>query len=383
MELSKINNNFYEKINSSRKFESLQSCLKKINKEYINKLPKLFFTYMDKNLKFDIYENQLKNLFNYQFNEKVIFEKLNAQYEKEKNKINISLFEISSNEFYYKNYKNDSIKIVNYKNADADKEDDDNFDKFKEELQGWFDVNSKSENVINIIIMNFEKFNKYGLLIINDLTFKVKNGKDYILFYKNEDWIPTSLKSVEKIKIDKIEEILNLEIIKLKAKKLFMKKKLRLFLNYVDRLFEKKIITNDEKENESKTYLDELVFKINQEWAIFYNYDICKFYVNAIDVNKLKQLINEIYSKINVSGFKNDIINLIINKLNKNLSFMNKDNNSELRDKIINIYKIKFNSEKSFFSNIFYKYFEKKYTDIKKIMKNDFINQFLDKVKYK
>ena len=383
LELSKINNNFYEKINSSRKFESFQSCLKKINKGYINKLPKLFFTYMDKNLKFDIYENQLKNLFNYQFNEKAIFEKLNAQYEKEKNKINISLFEISSNEFYYKNYKNDSIKIVNYKNADADKEDDDNFDKFKEELQGWFDVNSKSENVINIIIMNFEKFNKYGLLIINDLTFKVKNGKDYILFYKNEDWIPTSLKSVEKIKIDKIEEILNLEIIKLKAKKLFMKKKLRLFLNYVDRLFEKKIITNDEKENESKTYLDELVFKINQEWAIFYNYDICKFYVNAIDVNKLKQLINEIYSKINVSGFKNDIINLIINKLNKNLSFMNKDNNSELRDKIINIYKIKFNSEKSFFSNIFYKYFEKKYTDIKKIMKNDFINQFLDKIKYK
>ena len=224
MKLSEINNNFYEKINSSRKFESFQSCLKKINKEYINKLPKLFFTYMDKNLKFDIYENQLKNLFNYQFNEKAIFEKLNAQYEKEKNKINISLFEISSNEFYYKNYKNDSIKIVNYKNADADKEDDDNFDKFKEELQGWFDVNSKSENVINIIIMNFEKFNKYGLLIINDLTFKVKNGKNYILLYKNEDWIPTSLKSVEKIKIDKIEEILNLEIIKLKAKKLFMKK---------------------------------------------------------------------------------------------------------------------------------------------------------------
>jgi hypothetical protein len=62
---------------------------------------------------------------------------------------------------------------------------------------------------------------------------------------------------------------------------------------------------------------------------------------------------------------------------------MNKDNNSELRDKIINIYKIKFNSEKSFFSNIFYKYFEKKYTDIKKIMKNDFINQFLDKINYK
>ena len=99
---------------------------------------------------------------------------------------------------------------------------------------------------------------------------------------------------------------------------------------------------------------------------------ICKSNNNIIDLNSLKQLINEIYSNIDVSGFKKDIINSIIKKLNENLSFINEKYEPELKNKIINIYEIKFNSEKSFFNNIFYKYFEKKYTIIKKTMKNDY-----------
>ena len=389
MKLSEINNNFYDKINASRKLESFRSCLKNINKNYINKLPNLFFKYLDKNLNFSIYEKKLKDIFNFQFDANKIYEKLNNQYQKEKNenKINISLLEISnSNNFHYNNYQNNDIQIVKYKDVNADNTDNDSIETYKKELNRWFDENSKSKNDINIIIINSEKFNVYGLHTLAKLTTKEISEKNYILFYKKEDWFPIineSLVYTEKIKIDKIEDILNLDILKLNKKKQFMRKKLYLFFNYVDKLLKNKIILdnddNDEN-NENDNYLDELLIKINQEWAIYSNYDISKFNINVIDGNKLKQLINEIYSNIYISEFKNDIINTIIKILGENLSFTNE---IELRGKIINIYKIKFNSETSLFKNIFYKYFEKKYIIFKKIIKNDFIEKFLDNEKDK
>ena len=150
-----------------------------------------------------------------------------------------------------------------------------------------------------------------------------------------------------------------------------MRKKLYLFFNYVDKLLKNKIILdnddNDEN-NENDNYLDELLVKINQEWAIYSNYDISEFNKNVVGIKELKKLINEIYSNIYISEFKNDIINTIIKILSK---------------KLINIYKIKFNSETSLFKNIFYKYFEKKYIIFKKIIKNDFIEKFLDNEKDK
>ena len=252
-------------------------------------------------------------------------------------------------------------------------------------MHRWFDENSKSKNDINIniIIINSEKFNVYGLYTLAKLATKEISEKNYILFYKKEDWLPIineSLVYTEKIKIDKIEDILNLDILKLNKKKQFMRKKLYLFMSYVGKLLENKIIKNDDEKNENNNYLDELLVKINQEWAIYYNYDISKFNINVIDGNKLKQLINEIYSNIYISEFKNDIINTIIKILSENLYFTNE---IELLGKIINIYEIKFNSEKSFFKNIFYKYFEKKYIIFKKIIKNDFIEKFLDNEKDK
>ena len=250
-------------------------------------------------------------------------------------------------------------------------------------MHRWFDENSKSKNDINIIIINSEKFNIYGLHILEKLITKEISEKNYILFYKKEDWFPIindSLVYTEKIKIDKIEDILNLDILKLNKKKQFMRKKLYLFMSYVGKLLENKINKNDDEKNENNNYLDELLVKINQEWAIYSNYDISEFNINVIDGNKLKQLINEIYSNIYISEFKNDIINTIIKILGENLSFTNE---IELLGKIINIYKIKFNSETSLFKNIFYKYFEKKYIIFKKIIKNDFIEKFLDNEKDK
>ena len=165
-----------------------------------------------------------------------------------------------------------------------------------------------------------------------------------------------------------------------------MRKKLYLFFNYVDKLLKNKIILdnddNDEN-NENDNYLDELLVKINQEWAIYSNYDISEFNKNVIDINELKKLINEIYSKIDVSRFKDDTIESIIEKLSKKLTFINEKYEPDLKDRIINIYKIKFNSETSLFKNIFYKYFEKKYIIFKKIIKNDFIEKFLDNEKDK
>ena len=68
--------------------------------------------------------------------------------------INIALYEISSHEFYYENYKNknNNIKIVNYKKANANKTEMNYIIAFKEELKDWFYINSKSKNVINIVI---------------------------------------------------------------------------------------------------------------------------------------------------------------------------------------------------------------------------------------
>ena len=256
-------------------------------------------------------------------------------------------------------------------------------------MHRWFDENSKSKNDINIIIINSEKFNIYGLHILEKLITKEISEKNYILFYKKEDWFPIindSLVYTEKIKIDKIEDILNLDILKLNKKKQFMRKKLYLFFNYVDKLLKNKIILdnddNDEN-NENDNYLDELLVKINQEWAIYSNYDISEFNKNVININELKNLINEIYSKIEVSKFKYDTIESIINILSKKLTFINEKYEPNLKDRIINIYKIKFNSETSLFKNIFYKYFEKKYIIFKKIIKNDFIEKFLDNEKDK
>ena len=240
-----------------------------------------------------------------------------------------------------------------------------------------------------IIILNLEKFNFYAIYTLQELITKEISEKNYILFYKKQDWfsaINDSLVYTEKIKIDDIKQILNLDILKLNKKKQFMRKKLYLFFNYVDKLLKNKIILdnddNDEN-NENDNYLDELLVKINQEWAIYSNYDISEFNKNVIDINELKKLINEIYSKIDVSIFKDDTIESIIKKLGKKLTFINGKYEPDLKDRIINIYKIKFNSETSLFKNMFYKYFEKKYIIFKKIIKNDFIEKFLDNEKDK
>ena len=308
------------------------------------------------------------------------------QEEKNKNKINISLLEISdSDNFYYNNYENNDIQIVDYKNANANNIDRNSIEKYKKDLHSWIKENSKSKNVINIIIINFDIFNVYSLLIFYELENNVNKKKDYIIFYKEEFFIHIKhlVTSIEKIKIDKIKDILNLDIIKFNLKKQFMRKKLYLFMNYVGKLLENKIILNNDENNEHDNYLDELLIKINQEWAIYYNYDISEFNNNVIDGNKLKELINKIGSNINVSGFKKNIIDTIIKKLSKNLSFINEKHEPNLKDRINNIYEIKFKSEKLSFDNIFYKYFEKKYTIFKKKLKNDFIDKFLDKIKDK
>ena len=44
-----------------------------------------------------------------------------------------------------------------------------------------------------------------------------------------------------------------------------MRKKLYLFLNYVDKLLENKIILINDENNENNNNLDELLIKINQE----------------------------------------------------------------------------------------------------------------------
>ena len=86
LKLNEINNNFYGKINTYRQLESFRNCIKKINKNYLNKLPKLFFKHIEENLEFDFYEKQLKDIFNFQFNAYKIYEKLNNQYQSRRKK---------------------------------------------------------------------------------------------------------------------------------------------------------------------------------------------------------------------------------------------------------------------------------------------------------
>ena len=114
------------------------------------------FYILDKNLNFSIYEKKLKDIFNFKFDSNIIYEKLYNKYKEEKNenKINISLLEISnSNNFHYNNYQNNDIKIVKYKDVNADNTDIVSFETYKKELNRWFDENSKSKNDINIIIL--------------------------------------------------------------------------------------------------------------------------------------------------------------------------------------------------------------------------------------
>ena len=380
LKLSEINENFYEKINASRKLESFRKCLKKINNDFIIKLPSLFFKYIKDNIKFDNYEEELKRILNIQFkNQNEIYEKLNNLYQNEKDKyiINISLYELSDSKFYFfEKYHDDKIKIINYKGKEVNK----NYDKtFSKDIEEWFNNNIKSKNLINIIIMNFTKYNKYITTILSKLN-DSENKQNYILFYKKElsELIQDAYEDIEGIIFEQTNDILKNKIIELKAKKQYMQRKIYLFINYVDKLLKNKIIINkDENEINNNNYLNELAIKINQDLSIYYNYDISKYNENVIDLKKLIKLINEIYSNIDVSQFKNKIINSIIERVNKKLLIYENDN-IVLQSKVINIYKIKFDNAQLIFDNMFYKYFLKKYIQFKRVIKETLINNFLN-----
>ena len=383
LKLSEINKNFYEKINASRKLESFRNCLKKINKDFINKLPNLFSKYIDKNIKFDNYETKLKEIFNIQFkNKKQIYEKLSNQYKNEKNKyiIFIAIYELSNSKFYFENFKSDKIKIINYKKADINKTGLKDLEEFEKELHDWFNINSKYGNIINFIVMNFKEYNPYIVKIFNEfLKINDNQKQNYILYFPKELFtlIQGFLNNIKGLSFNEINEILNTQIIESKAKKQYMQKKLYLLINYVDKLLKNKIIINKDENNKNNSYLDELIIKINQDLSVYYNYDICKYNENVINSMELKNLINNIYSTINVSKFKTDIINLIIKKLNKKLSKFTSDD-FILQAKVMNIYKMKFDNSQQIFNNIFYKYFLEKFNNIKKIIKDTLIYNFLN-----
>ena len=135
----------------------------------------------------------------------------------------------------------------------------------------------------------------------------------------------------------------------------------------------------DKVENERNNYLDDLVIKIEQELAIFYNFDISKYNINVIDLEKLKKFINDIYITIDISKFKEDIIDKIIKSIKKNLLFINK-NDFTFESKINDIFKTKFINNQTLFANIYLKHFQKKYNSIKKIIKADIINNIIDSI---
>ena len=382
LKLSEINNNFYKKINSSRKLESFRSCLKKIDKEYIEKLPNLFSNQISKNIKFDIYLNELKNILNIKFNNRdEILNKLNVQYQKEKDKniTYISLCEISDCGFYFEDFKNDNIKIINYKKADANNKDiDEDIIPFRDEIKNWFKFNTETKSIINLIIINLKGYSNYVLQTLSEF-FNVGNKKDYILFYNQEsETIKEYVCFGKKIQFKEISEILNLDIIKQKTKKQFMQRKLYLFINYVDKLLKNRIIINNDENIQEGNYLDNLIRKINQDLAIYYNYDICKYNDKVIDLNKLKEFINKMYSNVNTSEFINNMVVCVIKKINKKSFF--KENDIELHNKIIDIYKQKFSNSKLRLQNIFYKYFEKRFNSLKRIIKETIINDFIKSV---
>ena len=381
LNLSEINSKFYEKINSSRKLESLRKCLRKINKEYINKIPSLFFKYINDNIKFNNYQNGLRNILNVHLsNSKLIYEKLKNQYIKEKNNniAHISIYEISDSDFFFEKKQINKIKIINYKKEKINKEKD-KIDVFEKNFKNWIDDNSKSYDLINLIILNFNKGNRYIVRVFYH-TDKLENRKNFTLCYKSElSEIIKSLDSSDGLEFNDVQDILNEDIIKIKVKNQFMKKKLNLFINYVDKLLRNKIIVNEVNNiNKNNKYLEELAIKINQELAIYYNYDICKYNENVIDLTKLKNLIFNIYSNIDVKKFQVDLINKILKILNNKLSFI-KEYDFVLQNKIIDLYQTKFSKAQFIFENLFYKYFIKKYYSLKKVKKNIIIDNFLDK----
>ena len=124
LKLSEINNNFYKKINASRKIQSFRACLKNINKDYINKLPSLFSKYINHNITIDNYEQKLKEIFKIEFkNKEEISKRLKEQYEKEKDNFSlyVSIYEISDSGLFFEKYENDKIKIINYKKQEINK----------------------------------------------------------------------------------------------------------------------------------------------------------------------------------------------------------------------------------------------------------------------
>ena len=227
--------------------------------------------------------------------------------------------------------------------------------------------------------MNFTKYNKYFITFLSKIN-DLENKQNYILFYKKElsQLIQDAYEDIEGFVFEQVNDVLKNKIIELKAKKQYMQKKINLFINYVDKFLKNKIIINKDKNDmDNNTYLNELTIKINQDLSIYYNYDISKHNESVIDLKKLIKLINEIYSNIDVSQFKNQIINSIIERINKKI-LIYKNDNIVLHSKVFNIFKTKFDNAQIIFNNMFYKYFLRKNIQFKRVIKETLINNFLN-----
>ena len=378
LKFSETENNYYKNINSSKTVELLRNTLRKINKNYINKLPNLFMSFLNRNISLNLINEELKEIMNIQAQKnKELYKKLNKQYETEKKtfRINISIYEITCNP-YFEKFENEEIKITHYKNTIINSSTND--DTFIMDLVNWFELNSKSKSIIKIIILdNIRDINNKLLFGFMNKIYDYEKENNLIIFYeKSLDLLLDFIKSMKIIKFSSKEDILTPKFIEKIKKSQYIYTKLNIFMNYVDKILNNKIIIDDNFQLKDN-YIDNLLLKIEQDLSIFYNYNIGNYNEIIINKEKLRKSILNIANKINFKDFKLLIMNNIKEMIKQKLSFLcNKK--KEIYNKINQAYEKKFENNKLLFSNIYYKYFEKVYNSIiKKDIKNKLINNII------
>lgn len=373
LKFSELYNTFYKHILINSNIQALRKGLSYMNKKFINSIPSLYFSYLNKKIdKNKVKEIFLQNInlninFNYEYIGKI---KKEFQNIKDEYIPSVSIFEITSQDLMFKNMEKNINKIINYKGIKYEQNTQLNFNNIKEEFDLWLIENEYS---IKIVIYNTYDLdiNIHGIFYILDYSI----SKDFVLVINDDLEKYTNLfkiiyytfKYAEKFQIN-IDKIIEIE-----KYGHYLLTKMNFQYNYFDKILKKRLIVQNKDELENKDFLNLFIDKINQDISIYASMNITNINDIFFDAEKIKKNINEL------NQFRDNFISDEKHHILK--KFNNKNSFSDFINANINIEEAlekKFNNYKENLNLIYYKFIEVYYDKaIKKLIKKEIINNYI------
>lgn len=384
---SEIYNGFYKKVIISQKLDSIRDTLAKIKRNYIFKLPNLFFKELNNKLS----KEDIIKIFNPILNIKVDkeqFDKINNKFENTKNfyKPYISVFEFGPSEkkLFEKRFQNDKFFVIKHQALIYKLDEKLNENKLKDCLEIFIDSNSTNKTIQKIIIIDTKNSQDPCAFCLINLLFNIDKDERKIIhllcpkiFEALENFIKNFISNTtfynDNNDLNKTIE----KIVDSYKRNQFIYWTLIKEFSFIDKQLKNTIIT-DSNTNTFNNYIEKVIIKIKQEISLYYTNEYNK---KLFDENQLKQnIINyDKYYQAFVDGIINDISNYLIKKIKK---IKPEDNNEfNLYSVIINCFQGKFKNYKCVLRDIYYNYIYKVYDGLIKIkiqknILNDYFGEY-------